>query len=174
MQIKNIILSLESYGPIDIVLPFILIFTIIYAILSRTGLFKKNLNMVVSLVMALTTVIPHVLNQYPPCWDVVVIINHSLPKIAMFIIAIICFFLVLGVLGVNLSFFNKFMGWIVIIIFGFVTYTFLTSRGRGCYDYDLGFLSSSLIEYIAPISLFILIIWFITRDSDSSEDYDIY
>ncbi len=184
MDLREIVINLESLGLTDVLIPFILIFTIIYAISSRIGLFKKNSSMLISLAIALLVVIPHVLNQYPPCWDVVLIINNALPKIAMVMIAIISFFLVLGVFGMSLNFLNRFISWIVIIILGFVTYTFLTSRGQGCYNYEFKFLAgiSSLpfSEYVIPILSFIVIVWFITKSPskrsglESGEDEDIY
>lgn len=174
MAINRLIIELENYGLTAVLLPFILIFTLIYAVLSKINLFEKNYNFVISGVMALTTVMLHVLDRYPPCWDVVVIINNAVPKISLLIIVIIFFLLVVGVVGVNLSFFNKFMSWIAIVIFIFFIYIFLTSRGEGCPTYNFDFLFIPYLEFILPLLAFILIIWFITKDSDSSEDYDLY
>ncbi|MEM2121135.1 MAG: hypothetical protein QXU20_00545 [Candidatus Woesearchaeota archaeon] len=174
MNLQSIIIQLESLGISDVLLPFILIFTIVFAILFKTKLFNKNVNVMLSLVMSLTTIIPHVLNKYPPCWDIVEIINNSMPKIALLIVGIISFFLILGVIGINLFFLERFIGWIVIFIFGFVMYTFLTSGGEGCNKQYFNFLSIPFIKYFLPIIIFILIVWFITKEPESSEDYDIY
>ena len=55
--------SLESYGLLDALLPFLLIFTVIFAIMQKTkflGEGKKNFNVVIALVIALIVVLPHV------------------------------------------------------------------------------------------------------------------
>jgi len=176
MDLNTIITNLESYGLTDIILPFILIFTIVYGILDKINIFKKRSNLTISFVMGLTTVTAHVFEQYPHCWDVVVIINNSLPKIGILIFAIISFLIVLATLGVKLSFFSKYLGWIAIGAVCFVIYTFFTSGGNECYNYDTSFLTLPWTKYLALILVFILIIIFVTKKnkSDEPEDPDIY
>ena len=48
---------LESYGFTDALLPFLLIFTIVFAVLQKTNILgkdKKNFNVILALVLALT------------------------------------------------------------------------------------------------------------------------
>ena len=55
MSLYDIVSSLESIGAFDIALPFVLIFTISFAVLQKIQLFgsgKKNIDMIVSLVLA--------------------------------------------------------------------------------------------------------------------------
>ena len=64
--------SLEAWGLTDVMLPFLLVFTLVFAVLEKTkvlGMEKKNLNVVVSLVMALSTIIPHITSSYPLDYD---------------------------------------------------------------------------------------------------------
>ncbi|MFH1439091.1 MAG: hypothetical protein ABIG89_00875 [Candidatus Woesearchaeota archaeon] len=96
-------------------------------------------------------------------------INNSIPNIGLILVAIICFILVLGILGMRVQLFNNSFGLIAIIVFGYVTYIFLTSSGKGCNKFDFDLLEIPFIEYIIPLIVFILIIWFITKDSGGRE-----
>ena len=64
---------LERLGVLDVLVPFLLIFTIIYAILLKTKILgeKKEFNIIIALVFAMAVIIPHVMNWYPPGGDVV-------------------------------------------------------------------------------------------------------
>lgn len=164
----------ESSGMLDVVLPLLLIIVTVYAVLAKMEKFSKSINIVIATVMGFSTVIPHVLNTYPPCWDVVVIINNSMPKIGLFVIGLVIFLLVIMIFGLKADFFNKFIGWIVIGLFLFVTYFFLSSVETGCRIINLDILSIPLLDYIIPFVVFGLIIWLITRNSGKSDDLDLY
>ena len=168
----SFIMNLESTGLMDVLLPFLLIFTIIFATLQRVkilGSGKKNYNVIVSIVMALSVVIPHVLRRYPPCWDVVEIINSSLPKIGLLVVAMITFLIIIGVVGNKINLSNKLMGGIGAFALAFVVYTFLTSRGPGCQIYlNLWFIGPDILGTIIAIAIFILLLWFITRDGGNN------
>jgi uncharacterized membrane protein YozB (DUF420 family) len=89
---------------LDIFLPFILIFVIVFAVLQRThilgkGADKKKFNVVLALVMGLSVVIPHALGRYPPESDPVLLINNVLPNISLIMLAVIAFMLIIGVFG---------------------------------------------------------------------------
>ncbi len=80
---------LEQMGLLDAIIPFILIFSIFYAVLEQVKILENNkVNGVVAVSVALLTVVPHVLGMYPPHADVVTIINRALPEIALILIAI--------------------------------------------------------------------------------------
>jgi hypothetical protein len=160
----------EQFGLTGIILPFILIFVIIYAVLFRLKWFKKGPNIVIALVMALTTVSAHVLGRYPPCWDVVIIINNALPKISMLILSIISFLLIIGLFFKNLNFASKFMNIIIIFVVIYVVYTFLTSGGSSCYNLNISIFP--WLKYVIGILVGVLIIWFITGKSKSDDDDD--
>ncbi len=85
----------QDLGMWDTFLPFILIFTLIYAVLQKTQVLggqesdAKKFNMVIAAVMGFLVVIPHVTNSYPPGQDVVVIINSALPDVAAVLVAVV-------------------------------------------------------------------------------------
>jgi len=133
---------LEQFGLLDSIIPFALIFAILYAMILKTNIFSKTdgkLNKKVTLVVALSitlvTVIPHVLGLYSsPYADPVVIINQSLPQIALILVAIVLVLIVTNALeaeGSDVA--NKvkeWSGWIALVLIGLVFYGALTPPGR--------------------------------------------
>ena len=102
LQLKEFFMNLEEWGLTDVMLPFLLIFVIIFAILHKTkilGETKKNLNIVVAIVTALIVVIPHVTNTFPPDADPVEIINNALPQVSLLLVAVIFLLILIGVFG---------------------------------------------------------------------------
>lgn len=164
----------QRFDIIDVVVPVLLLFALVYAILLKIKLFHKGANVAVSFVMALTAVVPHVMGWYPPCWDVIVIMNNSMSQIGMMLIAIAIAIMILGLLGRGLDFIGKFLGWIAIGAFAFVTYTFITSRGEGCGLFKTTAFAIPYINWIFPILAFILVAWLVTRKGGESEDMDMY
>ncbi len=94
--LRGTIEFLQDFGLFDVVLPFLLIFAIIFAILEKTlilgkesdGAPKKNLNSIVALVVALLFVSAN---------KAVNIISTALPNIALMIVIAVSFLLMLGV-----------------------------------------------------------------------------
>ncbi len=90
----------ESIGGYDVVLPFLLIFTIVFAVLEKTkvlgvnkeGDSKKNFNAIVALVIGLLVVAET---------DIIIIINTFLPKISLAILVGLMFLLLVGLTGGN-------------------------------------------------------------------------
>ena len=71
---SELVYFIEDFRVMDVLLPFLLIFTIVFAILQKTkimGKERKNYNVVIALVVALSVVIPHVTGSYPAGIDVV-------------------------------------------------------------------------------------------------------
>ncbi len=121
--------SLEAWGLTDVMLPFLLVFTIVFAVLEKVKILgedKKNLNVVVALVLGLSVVIPHVTSSYPLSYDPVEIINGVLPSVSILVIAIMMLMILIGVFAHDKIFLGLTMpGWIgffsllsIIYIFG--------------------------------------------------------
>jgi len=86
---------LKDFGMFDVILPFLLIFTIIFAILEKTMILgkenggpKKNLNSIVALVIALFFVSAN---------KAVNLMTNALPNIALLIVIGISFLMMVGV-----------------------------------------------------------------------------
>jgi hypothetical protein len=101
--LENFVRVLDYYGISDILLPFVLVFTLVYASLKKIKFLEDNkgVSLTVSLVMALTVVIMHVTHRYPADKDVVEIINIAIPNIMLVAVAVILFLLVVGLFKVE-------------------------------------------------------------------------
>ena len=85
---------LRDFGFFDVVLPFLLVFTIVFAILEKTMILgsennkpKKNLNSMVAFAMALFVIAAS---------NVVSILQQSLPLVTLVLIVILSFMLLMG------------------------------------------------------------------------------
>jgi hypothetical protein len=105
---RSAIFYLEQIGLVDVFLPFILIFTIIFAILQKVMLFKKagetdkpdkRINGIISFAISLLIVIPHVTGSYPPGQDVIELLNLILPQTVVLLFVIFLVLLLLGLAG---------------------------------------------------------------------------
>lgn len=121
--------ALERWGIMDVLLPFLLIFIIIFAVLEKTKILgdaKKNLNSGLALVISLIVVIPHSTGNYPAGYDPVEIINAALPSVSIVVVAIIMLLIMIGLFAHDQVYLGLSMpGWIafvsiivLIIIFG--------------------------------------------------------
>jgi len=92
----NAIEFFREFGLFDIVLPFLLVFTIIFALLEKTHILgkendktsKKNLNSMVAFVVALLVVATN---------KVVTAINSALPNIVLLIVVLVSFLMLMSV-----------------------------------------------------------------------------
>jgi len=93
VDLNTVMASLESIGFYDVALPFLLVFTIFFAILQKVSLFgndKNNINVVISLVAAFLFVRTTVL---------VIIMNTFLPQVSFLAIAMILFLILISIVG---------------------------------------------------------------------------
>ena len=99
---QELFYQLQNWGVFDVLVPFILIFTLLYAVLQKVHVFgateSKKINVVISLMISLIVIVPHVTGIYPESFDLVNIINSVLPQIALILIAIVLFMVMVGML----------------------------------------------------------------------------
>ena len=140
MNFNTLMQSLARIGVWEIILPFMLIFTIVYATLTTTlkSLFGKEgdkdntkFAVVISLVIALGVVIPHAIGAYPPNANVVLIINSALPQVALIAVAVIGLMILLGMFGINVTNFANggISVFLVAVSLGIITYIFGSAAG---------------------------------------------
>jgi hypothetical protein len=165
--------NLDQLGLTDIVIPFVLIFAIIYAVLSRIQMFeKKNINVIIALSIALLSIIPHATGAYQE-FDVVEVINTSLPQIGLIIIGLVLLMILLGVVnngdspGLN----SLFLG--IAGILGVVM--LLVVFWRALFPYStpnaLGFLDNPQTQSLIIIFLvFGLVVYFVTKEGGGDGD----
>ena len=184
VNLTDMLAMLAAIGVWDIVLPFMLVFTIVYATLTTTlkSMFGKTdqrdnskYAMVISFVIGLGVVIPHAIGAYPPGANVVEIINTSLPQVALIAVAILGLMILLGMFGINTTKASgKGIGSIIVFVsIGFIVYIFGTSAGW--WVMPSGVLGSFLgdpdtIALVVTLLVFGIIVWFITKEDNDEGD----
>ena len=168
MALQDALYLLDQLGFTDVFLPFILIFTIIFAVLQKVQIFgtdSKKFNSVISLAVAIGVVIPHSLGKYPPGTDIVDIINSALPNVSLVIVALVFVLVLIGMFGgAPVLGGNWISGLITIIALGIVTYIFGNAAGWWQTTGALSFLSDPNVQAtIIILAVFWLIISVITK-----------
>jgi len=171
------ILKLQEIGVLDVIIPFILVFTIVFAVLQKTKILgteddmktpKKNYNAVIALAMGLAVVIPHVAGMYPSAEsDIVNIINSALPNISVILIAVIMMLLMIGVFGgeVNVAK-SGLAGWAVLFAILATVFVFGTAASWWNLPVWMNFmLDSDTQALIIIILVFGALIAFITGEN---------
>lgn len=102
-RLEDFVRILDRYGISEVLMPFILIFTLVYASLKKIKFMDENkgVPVTISLVMALVVIILHVTRRYPAGRDVVDIINVAIPNIMLVAVGVLLFLLVVGLFKVN-------------------------------------------------------------------------
>ncbi len=172
VSINDIFVKADDLGFADSLLPFLLIFTVIFAVLQRTqilGRDRKNFNVIVSLVIAFTVITPHILGTYPPGQDAVMIINTAIPSVAVLIIAIVLFLIIAGVVSPGtLDPTSGFQGFATLIGLVFVVAIFGSSAGWWSGFPLMGPLADPDTQALIIIILvFAIVIFTITADPGS-------
>jgi len=167
-QLENFIRTLDNWGLTDVLLPFLLIFTLFFAILQKTKILgdnKKNFNVVISLVMALTVVIPHTTGNYPLNYDPVDIINGFLPGVSLLVVAVIMLFILIGLWGGEAKWVGGSpSGMIAILAAVAIVWIFGASAGWwNGWNWFTNFFGEDSVALIVIILVFGIIIWFITK-----------
>lgn len=165
----TVVQSLENLGIMDVLLPFILVFTIVFAIMQKvkplgsdTGR-TKPFNVIIALVMAFAVVVPHVMGVKP---SVVDIINRALPNVSVVLVAILMVLLIVGLFGGKAEWGTKASGWIAII--AFILVFFIFGRAAGWFQYLPSWLywldNPDTQAMIIVVAVFAIIIWYITKE----------
>lgn len=158
----------SNYGVMDFLLPFILVFTIIFAVMQKMKILgdKKNFNVIVALVIALLFVVPHITGGYPSGYDPVDIMKQTLPSISLVAVASMMVLLLLGVFGTGFA--QAGLTIVALVAVAFVIYIFGAALNiwRGPYDV-FSWWSADTTELLIIILVFGLIVYFITKDPNA-------
>jgi len=175
VSFQDFITHLDQWGVVDVFLPFLLFFTVIFAVLEKVKVFGdkgRRFNVIVALVMALAVVIPHVMGLYAEGADVVDIVNHAIPNVAVFVIAILMIFVLLGLWGAKPTWAGKATGWLAFIATIIVIFIFVHAAGWtwGNLPSWLSFLDDpSTVGLIVVVLVFLILIAYITAEPKESE-----
>tara|TARA_Y100000034_G_C6904661_1_gene419419 strand:- start:2193 stop:2717 length:525 start_codon:yes stop_codon:yes gene_type:complete len=135
-KLQGTIDFLKEFGLFDVILPFLLIFAITYAILSKSELLgkkKDNLNSVVALVFALLVISTN---------KIVAAITTAIPNVLLLVVVAFSFLLLVGIFYGEGKFpeLGSWRNWFISLMFVGVLVIFL-----GAWTLDSG---NSLLSYL--------------------------
>jgi len=161
----------DRWGLTEVLLPFLLIFVVMYAVLTKTkvlGETKKNLNVTVAIVIGLLVVIPHVMGTLPPNKDPVTILNKALPQVSIVIVAIVFLLVLIGVFGHEQVFLGMTMpGWVMLLSVITIAVIFGSAAGwwqPGITQSIQNFFGADSLSIVIMILVFGIIIAYITSE----------
>jgi len=168
---EQFFIDLESMGLTDALLPFLLIFTIIFAVLQKSKILgdgKRNFNVIVATVISLMAVIPHVTGRGV---DVIEPMINALPQVSIVAVAIIMALLLIGILGGEAKWVGgSLSGVIAIIAFGIIVYIFgAEADWWENWPQKLGWWSGDTSSIVIIILVFAIVIWYITREPTEAD-----
>lgn len=174
---RGMIGFLNKIGVYDVILPFLLVFTIIFAILEKTKIFgldkvdgkeltKKNINAMVAFVVAFLVI---------ASTQLVAVINEVMANVVLLVILGVCFLLLVGVFFGDKEFTLKdFPTWsklLMVIMFVGIVVIFLNALG---WLKHLFFLFENWNADWAASIIFLAIIlgfmWFITYTPEAKKE----
>ncbi len=168
LNMEQALYYLELWGLSDVILPFMIIFVIIYATLSKAKIFggeSKKYNIIVALAIGLLVVVPHVTHKYPPGRDVVEIMNTAIPQVSVVAVAIIMFLVLVGMFGAETTWWGGTVSGIVVIA-SVIAIIAIFGNAIGWFQRMPSWLRDPSTQALVVIVLiFGLIVWFVTADS---------
>jgi len=167
-NLEGFVRIMESWGLTDVLLPFLLLFVIMFAVLQKTRILGENqrrFNAVISLIISLLVVIPHVLDIYPKNADVVEIMNTAIPQVSIIVVAIVMLLVLVGILGGEKNWMGgSLSGVIAVIAFIIVIWIFGSAAGwwEG-WGWFYNFFGSEAIAIVIMLLVFAIMVWWITK-----------
>ena len=176
LSFQNFVESLQRIGFVDVLLPFLLIFTVIFAVLEKTkilGESKRNMNVGISFIFALLVVVPHVTGNFPAGYDPVQVINAALPSVSLLVVAIVALMILIGVfahdrimLGLTAP------GWIG--LFSIVSILFIFGSAAGWWNSGVlqwleNIFGSDVVAVLIMILVFGIVIAFVTGGGEGEK-----
>ncbi len=164
---RGIITFFAQLGIYDIVLPFLLVFTIVFAVLEKTKILgmehiggseytKKNLNSIVAFVTALLVI---------ASTKLVGIINETIANVALLLILSICFLMLIGSFykeGESVALFGGWRTMFMIIMFIGIILIFLNAfkmdDGQSVLEAAYAFLTNNWSSNFTASIIFLIII----------------
>lgn len=177
---RNVVTFLDKLGVYETVLPFLLVFTIVFAILEKTRVLgtekidnkdypKKNLNAMLAFVIAFLVIASTTLVR---------VINEVMANVVLLIILVISFLMLVGIfLGTSETTLEKYPGWMkffMVVLFIAIVAILLQALGWLELIIEI-FAISPTTDWAATIVLLIIVIAvmiYVTRDSSSHGSHE--
>lgn len=168
--IEDTLINLQNFG-IMYLLAFLLVFTLIYAILTKSKILgeKKNFNIAVALVIGLLVILE-------PSHTIVNILATAIPNISIVIVAVLMFMLLIGLMGGKTKMLGgSASGWIALVSAAVVLYIFGVSagwwgRGHSTIWWLQWLNNPQTVSTVIVLLIFGIVIWFVTKDETPQED----
>ena len=170
---RGVILFMEKVGIYDVVLPFLLVFTIVFAIFEKTRILgiekidgkeytKKNLNSMAAFTIAFLVI---------ASTRLVAIVNEVMANIVLLLILAISFLLLVGVfLGTGEFTLKEYPGWIkFFMIFMFLGILLIFINAFGWMDYlfkATEYWNADVASGVLFAAVLLGILYYITKDKD--------
>ncbi|MFH1276586.1 MAG: hypothetical protein ABIH82_05740 [Candidatus Woesearchaeota archaeon] len=157
-----------TFGVMDFLLPFMLVFTIIYAVLQKTHIMgeKKNFNVIMALVLGLMFVVPHIMGYYPLGYDPVLVLNSTLPSVALVAVAAMMLLILMGMFGTDFA--KGAAPLIAILSIAFIVYIFGAALNLWVDPWFFAdWWSPETTELLIILVVFGLVVFFIVREPKS-------
>ena len=178
MMLQDLFQRLYDMGIYDVMLPFLLIFVIVFAVLQKSNILGegddgRKYNAIIAMVMGLVVVIPHVIHMYPPNRDPVLILANVLPNVSIILVAILSFFFLISLFGGKDSWDSmpKIGG--IVAILSFVAVGILFANATGFLETLpawLGWLNNPDTQaLLIMVAAFSGIVWFISKEPETEE-----
>ena len=178
MAIEQIFTWFMTSGAYDALLPFFLVFTLVFAFLQKSNLFgndSKKFNVMLALIIGLMVVVPSVTNSYPSGADPVKMMQDALPNVVLWVVAIFAFWLLLAALGMPVPFANPtagFQGFISVVAVVIVAIIFGHAAGWFPPNWDLtrwlNQIDAGVLQIILIIAITIgLLVWLLSDNTTS-------
>lgn len=161
--------TLADWGFVDALLPFMLIFILVFAILQRIKLFTddaenadRRINGILALVLAAIVVAPHIMGMYPRGSDPIIMIMQFLPGAVVILVAVLMVILLLGLAGGEIP--NLMLWAVALVALGFLVFTILMAVIPGFFP-TFQFLRDPSVQALIIILLVMgLIGFFVIRE----------
>ena len=164
LDFMNILSEWENLGVFNVLLPFLLVFAIAFAILEKIKLFgdKRQINGIIAGILGIL----FVRNQY-----LVGLLNRFLPNISMFMIIILMFLLLFGIFaGQHKGFKDSLLGFAMVVSVIFVIWSLSSDFVGERFELPdfLTDLDDTTQSSILFIGIFVVVIWFVTKGDGGS------
>ena len=147
---QDIIYQLENLGLFDFILPFLLIFAVVFGVLSATKIFGENrgVHIMIALVIGLLAI------RFPIYTDFLKIIT---PKLGIGLVILLALIILTGLFTPKAA--RGIILWILMAV-GFIVFLVIIVQTYSAftYGYGLDYFSSNLIGYVILIALLIGVI----------------
>jgi len=157
---------LQNWGVIDGLLPFLLLFTLMFAILTKIGVFgDRKIAAVISGAISALIVIPHMIGGvYPAGFDPINMINQMLPSAGILLVAILLVLMMIGLVGGETNKISGWIAWVVTIAIGILLLSIISAIWPSIPIVKYLFADASLVALVIVILVFGLIVWFVTKE----------